>query len=192
MGDTWDDAKDLLARALEQPPAEREAFVRKYGRTPNVIDEVLDLLKDSTTSGSGSLFPIAPAPAEEPELAPGTRVGGYTIIDTIATGGMGRVYLARDPTLHRRVAIKSLRGPERQGNAARDVIRREATSAAQITNPHVATVHGFFEDNGRSYIVMEYVDGEALSQVLGRGKARGQSRPRDWLAVGERTRRRTR
>jgi len=169
MSQTWDDAKDLLARALEYPPPYREAFVRASGASPKVVAEVLGLLSEASTTG-GSTFPALAALPEEPELPPGTRIGTYIVIDTIAAGGMGRVYLARDPTLQRRVAIKSLRGPDPEGAAARSVIQREAASAAQITNPHVATIHGIFQEQGRSYIVMEYVDGEALSQVLRRGK----------------------
>ena len=62
MGQTWDDAKDLLARALELPVHAREAFVREHCRDPKVLDEVLALLHQSDSSVESHLLPSLPSP----------------------------------------------------------------------------------------------------------------------------------
>ena len=100
-----------------------------------------------------------------------TFAGRYSIVRSIGTGGMGEVLCAWDPDLDRPVAIKVL--PERLAGQPRLVerFRAEAQAAAKLSHPCVVQVYDTGFDRGSYYIVMEYVDGTDLRQVLGARKA---------------------
>ena len=102
-------------------------------------------------------------------LAPGTRLGRFEILAAIGAGGMGEVYRARDTSLDRDVAVKTL--PELFAIDADRVTRfeREAKTLALLNHPNIAQIHGV-EQAGRTHaLVMELVDGEDLAQRLARG-----------------------
>src|SRR5688500_10633508 len=87
----------------------------------------------------------------------------YRVVRLLGRGGMGAVYLARDETLERLVAIKVL-PPEKGADAeSRERFRREARTAARLTHPSVVPLHGFGEVDGLLYLVMGYVRGEPLA-----------------------------
>ena len=102
-------------------------------------------------------------------LAPGTSIGPYSIVREIGRGGMGVVYLARDPRLDRDVAIKAL--PEHLAQDPERLARfqSEARILAQLNNPGVAGIHGIEEIDGRHFLILEYVEGESLAERLDRG-----------------------
>src|SRR5271170_7188655 len=89
-------------------------------------------------------------------LAAGTRLGPYEILAAIGAGGMGEVYRATDTRLNRMVAIKVLNGPHSER------FEQEARAIAALNHPHICTLH----DVGPDYLVMEYVEGTALSGPL--------------------------
>jgi serine/threonine protein kinase len=94
--------------------------------------------------------------------------GTFRIERLLGRGGMGAVYLAREPALDRQVAIKVL-PPERAESAdLRERFKREARTAAQLSHPHIVPLLTFGEDEGLVYFVMGYVDGETLSARLHR------------------------
>ena len=102
-------------------------------------------------------------------LTPGTRLGSYEVIAQIGEGGMGQVYRATDTTLGRQVAIKILpdefaADPERLAR-----FEREAKTLASLNHPHIAAIYGFEKSGGLHALVMELVEGEDLSQRIGRG-----------------------
>ena len=100
-------------------------------------------------------------------------IANYKVIKKLGEGGMGEVYLAEDTRLDRKVAIKVL--PEDMA-AREDRMRRfvqEAKSAAALNHPNIAHIYEIGEDNGTSFIAMEFVDGQTLGQMF-RG---GQRRP---------------
>jgi len=93
---------------------------------------------------------------------PPQTISHYTILNKIGDGGMGEVYLAEDSRLGRRVAVKILI-PESLGDArANKRLIREAQAAASLDHPNICAVHEAGEENGYSFIVMQYVDGETL------------------------------
>lgn len=94
------------------------------------------------------------------------QIRGYRILEPIGRGGMGQVFLAEDPTLERRVAIKMIAAPLAAEAAARSRFLREARAMAGIEHPHVVRVYAFGEAEGQPYIVMEYVEGETLAARL--------------------------
>ncbi len=103
------------------------------------------------------------------DVAPGQMFSHYRIISILGSGGMGTVYLAEDESLGRKVALKFLL-PE--GEFQEPALRRfvqEARSAAAIDHPFVCKVYETGEVGGRTFIAMEYVDGESLAERLERG-----------------------
>src|SRR6266704_6715899 len=89
-------------------------------------------------------------------------ISHYRIIDKLGAGGMGEVYLAQDTKLDRRVAIKFL--PERlvADEQARKRLVREARAAAKLDHPNICSIYEVGEDDGRSFISMQYIEGETL------------------------------
>ena len=84
-------------------------------------------------------------------LGPGSRLGGYEILDPLGAGGMGEVYRARDPKLRREVAIKILppafaADPDRLAR-----FEREARAVAALSHPNILAIHDFGSDNGVIY-----------------------------------------
>ena len=90
----------------------------------------------------------------------------YEIVKTIGEGGMANVYLAWDTILERNVAVKILRGDLSTDEKFVRRFQREALSASSLSHPNVVEVYDVGEDNNLFYIVMEYIDGKHLKQLL--------------------------
>ncbi|MGV1007658.1 MAG: protein kinase domain-containing protein [Dermatophilaceae bacterium] len=98
----------------------------------------------------------------------GTTLGGrYTLLDHVASGGMGDVWTATDAVLGRSVAVKVLRPNPEPTFAER--FRDEARHAAALSHPNISTVYDYGEDEGAAYLVMEYVVGRPLSELIAGG-----------------------
>ena len=95
----------------------------------------------------------------------------YQIIKSIGEGGMANVYLAYDTILDRNVAVKVLRGDLATDEKFVRRYQREALSASSLSHPNIVEVYDVGEDNGQYYIVMEYIEGCQLKQLL---KKRGR------------------
>lgn len=97
----------------------------------------------------------------------GTKINDrYQIIKTLGEGGMANVYLAHDTYLDRNVAVKVLRGDLANDEKFVRRFQREALSATSLSHPNIVEIYDVGEDDGQYYIVMEYVDGKTLKQVL--------------------------
>jgi serine/threonine-protein kinase len=90
----------------------------------------------------------------------------YEIIRSIGEGGMANVYLGYDTILDRNVAIKVLRGDLSNDEKFVRRFQREALSASSLAHPNIVEMYDVGEDDGTYYIVMEYVDGKTLKQLL--------------------------
>jgi TolB-like protein/tetratricopeptide (TPR) repeat protein/predicted Ser/Thr protein kinase len=112
----------------------------------------------------GGLRPV-PAVAARDAASP-DRIGRYRILHKLGQGGMGIVYAAEDPSLGRRVALKTITHPDEE---SRRRFRREARAAASVSHPHACQIFEIDEDSGRLYIAMELLEGEPLSERLKRG-----------------------
>ncbi len=100
-------------------------------------------------------------------LAPGARLGHFTIVGRLGAGGMGEVYRAHDDRLKREVALKVLPQQAMAEPEARARLLREARSAAALNHPHICTIYEVGEEQGQDYIAMELVDGRPLSELGG-------------------------
>ena len=96
-------------------------------------------------------------------------LGPYRIIGPLGAGGMGEVYVARDPSLGRTVAIKVL--PQRFSSDRESLLRftREAHSASALNHPNIVTIHEVGTDSGTPYLVMEHIEGTDLRTLLRSG-----------------------
>jgi TolB-like protein/predicted Ser/Thr protein kinase len=99
----------------------------------------------------------------------GKTFGRYRVLEKIGRGGMGEVFLAEDTSLRRRVALKFLPSELQKDAEALKRFVREARSAAALDHPYICHINEVGESDGREFIVMEYVDGEALRGKIGQG-----------------------
>jgi predicted Ser/Thr protein kinase len=107
--------------------------------------------------------------AAEPDRPPPEVPDDYQIERELGRGGMGVVYLVRQRSLNRRVALKVLRPGERAFGAVLKRFRDEAQHLARLRHPHIVTIHEVGEAAGEPYFTMDYVDGEPLSALLRHG-----------------------
>ena len=107
-------------------------------------------------------------PAEE--LSPGSTLAGkYKIIEVSGRGGMGIVYKAEDTKLKRNVALKFLPPELIQDEEAKERFVLEAQAAAALSHPNICTIHEIDEEEGKSFIAMEYVEGQSLRAKIEKG-----------------------
>jgi Tol biopolymer transport system component len=102
-------------------------------------------------------------------LTSGTKLGPYEIQSPLGAGGMGEVYRARDTRLERTVAVKILPAHLSDSPEAKQRFEREARTISSLNHPHICTLHDVGSQDGTSYLVMEYVQGESLEARLQKG-----------------------
>src|SRR5438105_423600 len=102
-------------------------------------------------------------------LAANVRLGPYQVLGPLGAGGMGEVYKARDTRLDRIVAIKVL--PEHAASRpdVRERFEREARAVSALSHPHICTLYDVGQQDGIDFLVMEYLEGETLTERLVRG-----------------------
>ncbi|HQT95060.1 MAG TPA: protein kinase [Thermoanaerobaculaceae bacterium] len=102
-------------------------------------------------------------------LASGTKLGPYEVLGPLGAGGMGEVYRAHDTKLGRDVAVKVLPSDLADNPESLSRFKREAQLLASINHPNIATIYGIEESGGIRALVMELVEGDDLSALIGRG-----------------------
>ena len=102
-------------------------------------------------------------------LQPGTRLGPYEIVSPLGAGGMGEVYKARDTRLGRDVAVKVLPATRSGSRDAEARFEREARAIAAVNHPNICAVYDVGNHEGRSFLVMELLEGHTLHERLARG-----------------------
>ncbi len=168
MSARWQQVKEILQSALERPPAEREHFLDKICAGDNSLRrEVETLLASSENVGSfmeqAAIGKVADMfVSEDKNLQIGERLGHFKIIEPLGAGGMGKVYLAEDLRLHRRVALKVL--PD---DIAADIdylrrFKQEALAVSALNHPNILVVHEIGEAGDVHFIVSGFVVGKTL------------------------------
>ena len=100
---------------------------------------------------------------------PGNVLGHFRLIEKIGEGGMGIVYRARDERLDRDVAVKVLNEKMLAESSSRQRFHQEALTLGRLNHPNVETIYDFHSENGLDYLVIEYVAGNSLDELLEKG-----------------------
>ena len=162
----WRQVLDVFDAALQAAEGERGAFVESVCVDDDDLARAVHSLLLAHQSASG--FASAPIMSAKVTLSDeglpmiDQMYGHYRIEALVGTGGMGRVYRAWDTKLHRIVAIKILRST--LGQASR--LMKEARAAAALNHPHICTIHEVGEAEDLAFIVMEYLEGQSLSEII--------------------------
>lgn len=107
------------------------------------------------------------------------KIGNYQIVQSIGKGGMGEVFLAKDPSCPRLVALKQILPRLAQSKTIQERFLREAKLAAELAHPSIIPIYAIFEEKEHSYYTMPYVEGETLKEIL--RKTREQQKGGDKL-----------
>jgi serine/threonine-protein kinase len=155
---------DSLARALANSSrAEREAYYASHQVPEALRSEVESVLQSEDVT--------LPEPARpRPETGRGPHpisIGRYQVVRLIGRGGMGDVYLARDPVLDRDVAVKLI-SEDVDTPRSRQRLVQEARAAGRLQHPNIVTVFDAGEHEDQPFIAMEYVRGETLGRLIRR------------------------
>jgi eukaryotic-like serine/threonine-protein kinase len=162
-------AEQLFGEALDLPREQRATFLAEACRDTPAVRHLVEALLEENDRLSGFLSQPPYKKAKETAshlLAPGARLGRYTIVGQLGAGGMGIVYRARDEKLEREVAIKMVSKGVLASEEARRHFRREALALAKLNHAHIAAVYDVGEQDGADFLVMELVQGQSLAAKL--------------------------
>src|SRR5688572_13595135 len=160
----WENLKEIFHAAVALLPDERAAYLDRVCIGDQALRAAVEsLVKSSDETGNFVDIPayqaVAEMLADGVELKAGQMMSHYRVLSLLGEGGMGKVYLAEDTKLRRRVAIKFLPTDSIGNDQANKRLLREAQAAAKLDHPNICAVHEVGEEDGRSFIVMPYVEG---------------------------------
>ena len=171
----WQQIKLLLHSALERAPVEWPAFLDEACAGNSALRSQLEALLASHERTNDFIeMPAFEVMAdmltdEQQESLVGLTIGRYQILELLGAGGMGKVYLAQDKHLLRKVALKTLPGYLTRDEELVRRFQREARSVSALNHPNILTIHEIGEVDSCHFMVTEFIEGETLRQRLTRG-----------------------
>src|SRR5215510_7235453 len=168
----WQRVNELFHCALEREPAQRVAFLdQACGEDPELRKEVESLIgsnenSDSFIDAPGFGAAVQLLDDESPDLSVGQHVGQYKILSLLGSGGMGKVYLAQDSKLGRKVALKLLHASFTKDDQRVRRFEQEARAASALNHPNILTIFDIEEIEGIHFIATEYIEGKTLREHI--------------------------
>ena len=170
----WQRIEEVFHRAADLAPAQRAEFLssacigddelRREVESLLANDDSQDNLVEAAVSKAVDTLPDEHTAAGDDLV--GKHIGPYLVIELIGKGGMGMVYKARDTQLNRSVAIKALPSDRLTDPERKRRFLTEAKATSALNHPNIVTVHGITQEHGTDFIVMEYVSGKTLDQLI--------------------------
>ena len=164
--------EEIYQAAADRPLADKNEFIKaRCGGDDELRRQVESLLTYENISASfldsspGAIAAEVFAEDDDPDLV-GTTVGHYRIEGILGEGGMGKVYLADDTLLSRKVALKILPTTLFEHPDRLKRFKQEAKAASALNHPNILTIHEFGTEKDTNYIVTEFVDGVTLRQKM--------------------------
>jgi Serine/threonine protein kinase len=162
--------ENVFHAALDLPAEERGAYLAKAcAGNDSLYAEVCSLVSALDASDGFIEEPalnLGLSVLSESESMTGKVIGSYKVLSRLGKGGMGEVYLAEDTKLGRKVALKFLSQELVNDNWAKRQLIKEAQAVAQLDHPNICSVYEIEEQEGYHFIVMQYVEGQTLSQLI--------------------------
>jgi serine/threonine protein kinase len=170
----WMQVKEVFAQAVQHEPGERDEFLDRVCSDDlalrSEVESLLNSLDSAETFLESPAYVGADSPGVEGQcLTAGQKIGHYEVVKKLGSGGMGEVYLALDSKLNRSVALKVLFKNVSSSDESKRRLMREACAAATLDHPNICAIYEISESDEYSFIVMQYVEGETLAEMLEHG-----------------------
>lgn len=168
----WENLKEIFHAALALAPEERAAYLEQAANGDVSLRRAVEsLLRSHEETENFVDAPAYQAVAEMlvagVELKPGKNVAHYRIVRLLGEGGMGKVYLAEDAKLRRRISLKFLSTNFTKDHERLRRFEQEARAASALNHPNILTIHEIGEADGCRYIATEFIEGR-LQRPCGR------------------------
>ena len=186
MDERWTQIRKLFRAALDVDEVAREQFVEEQNVDPDIRDRVLSMLAAYDDDDTFLEKPVIElnqrgVKTSRPNTLVGQTVGPYLIRRMIAQGGMGVVFEAFDTKLEKVVALKMMNPALMQDMSFKKRFEQEAKTLARLEDPHFVRVYALIEEQGKTFIVMEYIQGITLAEHI---RAKGQLSQREVAGIG--------
>jgi len=171
----WQEVEDVLQAALDRPPRERANFLnevclddtelaREAGSLIEAYDDAVDFMEEPAIVQDAAVIINCAGSQIRHEIGP------YSIINRIASGGMGEIYLARDPRLDRLVALKLLPAYFVSDDARVRRFQTEARAASALNHTNILTIYEVGKRDDNFFIATEYIDGPTIRERIRAGE----------------------
>jgi serine/threonine protein kinase/Tol biopolymer transport system component len=174
--DRWQRIKEIFQSAQELGATERLDFLNEVCGDDEAMREEVEALLTADTGNDDFLsspayeFAAGMLADEESEFSPGQQLGRYEILCLLGAGGMGQIYLAHDPQLDRKIALKLISREFATDTRRVHRFEQEARAASALNHPNVCVIHEIgVTENNRHFIAMEHIQGVTLRDQLSRG-----------------------
>jgi serine/threonine protein kinase/Tfp pilus assembly protein PilF len=173
IAENWQQLQDLFHSAIALTTNQRAPYLAHACHGDNLLRRSVESLIQSHEEtchfiDSPAFEAAAEMLADGNEFKRGQTLGHYEIHSALGEGGMGKVYLAEDTKLKRKVALKVLPAVHRGDEQAHRRLLREAQAAAALDHSNICAIYEVDEENDPSYIAMQYIEGETLEARIAR------------------------